>query len=71
MKMDDLPDVMTPAMLAERLHCSVNALRHRRQNGTGPKYYKLGQRVYYSADSVREWFGNSFQSVIEAKEANR
>lgn len=68
-KVDDLPDVMTPAMLAERLHTTTNALKRRRYLGSGPKFYRLGSRVYYSAEAVREWIGESFQTTAEAYEA--
>lgn len=71
MNLDDLPDMMTPKMLAERLHSSVGALRNRRINGTGPAFHKVGNKVYYSADAVRDWVGVAFQSTAEAKAANR
>lgn len=71
MNLDELPDMMTPAMLAEHLHSSVGALRNRRINGTGPAFHKVGNKVYYSADAVRDWVGGAFQSTAEAKAANR
>lgn len=71
MNLDDLPDMMTPVMLAERIHSSVGALRNRRINGTGPAFHKVGNRIYYSADAVREWVGVAFQSTADARAANR
>lgn len=45
----------TPREVAEYLHTTPEALAQKRYLGTGPKYKKLGRRVYYAWSDVHEW----------------
>jgi predicted DNA-binding transcriptional regulator AlpA len=41
--------------LAEVFGLTDNALRMWRSQGQGPPYFKIGHRVRYSEEKVREW----------------
>lgn len=46
---------VTPKVIAEFLDTTVEALSQKRYLGTGPKYVKLGKRVYYRWSDVLAW----------------
>lgn len=39
----------------KRIPCSYAALRERRYSGTGPKYIRIGGRIYYDDADVDAW----------------
>ncbi|HMN37314.1 MAG TPA: helix-turn-helix domain-containing protein [Hyphomicrobium sp.] len=54
----DIPDnrrLVTPAELAALIGLSEKTLENRRANGTGPKSFKIGRRVFYRVADVRAW----------------
>ncbi|ORB40942.1 helix-turn-helix transcriptional regulator [Mycobacterium persicum] len=52
----DNPDALfTPRHVAEHRHVTENALTQERLAGNGPRYVKLGRRVYYRASDLKEW----------------
>lgn len=51
-------DLMSPAELVEEAlipHVSVDTLAYWRTRKIGPKWYKLGSRVYYRRSEVLAW----------------
>lgn len=52
----DNPDALfTPKHVAEQRHVTENALTQERLAGNGPRYVKLGRRVYYRAADLKAW----------------
>lgn len=52
----DNPDALfTPRHVAPYRHMTENALAQERFAGTGPRYIKLGKRVYYRASDLKAW----------------
>jgi hypothetical protein len=51
----DGDDLLSTPQLAEQLGVSVQFLTIGRCRNWGPKYLKLGQRVRYHPDDVRDW----------------
>lgn len=50
------PDALfLPRHVAEHRHISEGALAQERFAGTGPRYVKLGRRVYYRASDLEAW----------------
>ncbi|KWX25632.1 hypothetical protein AFM11_05245 [Mycolicibacterium wolinskyi] len=50
------PDALfLPRHVAEHRHMSENALAQERFAGAGPRYLKLGRRVYYRAGDLKAW----------------
>lgn len=47
--------ILTPAELAALLECAENTVTAWRERGTGPKWTRLGRRVYYRHEDVQEW----------------
>ena len=45
---------------------TYHALAHRRTNGTGPRYVKLGRRVFYRGSDLNEFIN---KNVIEPRNA--
>jgi predicted DNA-binding transcriptional regulator AlpA len=53
--MDKLMDVKAAAAY---LGLSVSFLEHARGKGTGPPFYKIGQRVLYSPKDIDAWLAS-------------
>lgn len=50
------PDALfTSRHVAEHRHMSENALAQERWRGEGPRYRKLGNRVFYLASDLKAW----------------
>lgn len=50
------PDALfTSKHVAEHRHMSENALAQERWRGDGPRYLKLGNRVFYRAADLQAW----------------
>ena len=47
--------VTTAELVAVRPYLNANTLRWYRMNGTGPKSFKIGRRVYYRLPEVDAW----------------
>ena len=45
----------TPEEVAAYRRTTASALAQERYRGTGPKFKKLGKRVFYDWDDVRAW----------------
>lgn len=45
----------TPQEVADYRRTSVGALAQERYKGTGPKFLKLGKRVFYDWEDVYTW----------------
>ena len=48
-------DLLTTTETAEGLRLTISTLENMRWQGTGPRFYKLGGRVFYHIDDLREW----------------
>ena len=48
------PELLTITEAAELLRAPVATLRYWRHLGTGPRSFRLGRRVLYRADDLRE-----------------
>ncbi len=51
----DTHDLLTITEAADLLRAPVATLRYWRHLGTGPRSFRLGRRVLYRADDLREW----------------
>lgn len=52
----DNPDLLFPPRdVAEYRHTSEVALAQERWRGVGPRYLKLGKRVFYRAGDLKAW----------------
>lgn len=49
------PELLTITEAAELLRAPVATLRYWRHLGTGPRSFRLGRRVLYRADDLRDW----------------
>ena len=49
------PQLLTITEAAELLRAPVATLRYWRHLGTGPRSFRLGRRVLYRADDLRNW----------------
>lgn len=45
----------TPQQVAAYVHTTPEALAQKRYLGTGPKFVKLGRRVFYKWSDVHAW----------------
>jgi len=48
-------DLLTTTETADGLRLSKHTLKNMRWQGTGPAFLKLGGRVFYHIDDLREW----------------
>ena len=48
-------DLLSPEEAAEMLGLSPGTLANWRYSGTGPAYYKLGRKVFYSRKDIKKW----------------
>ncbi len=51
----ELVQLITPNDLASKLGVEMCTLRKWKQEGKGPKYYKVGKFDRYHPDDVKEW----------------
>lgn len=59
------PDALfTPKHVAEHRHTTENALAQERWRGDGPRYLKLGRRVFYRAADLQAWLA---ANTVETK----
>jgi DNA-binding transcriptional MerR regulator len=49
------PELLTMPEAAELLRAPVATLRYWRHLGTGPRSFRLGRRVLYRYDDLRNW----------------
>jgi hypothetical protein len=57
-----MPELLTPAQVAEVLHTSPAQLAQFRYLGTGPRFVKVGKRVYYTQKALSEFLAaNTYQ----------
>ena len=49
------PELLTITEAAELLRAPVATLRYWRHLGTGPRSFRLGRRVLYRSDDLRNW----------------
>ena len=50
-----LKECFTPEQLAKRWGVSVGSLANKRSNGSGPKYIKFFQKIYYNKKDIYEY----------------
>jgi len=60
---------MTEERAAEALGLSARTLQRWRVQGTGPAYVKLGKRVGYTEDDLREYVGRVRRTSTTSPEA--
>jgi predicted DNA-binding transcriptional regulator AlpA len=48
-------ELMTMKEVAEATRTNIETLRYWRQQGTGPKSFRLGRRVMYRVSDVNNW----------------
>jgi hypothetical protein len=59
------PDLLfTPKDVAEYRHTTETALAQERWRGDGPRYLKLGRRVFYRAADLQAWLA---ANTVETK----
>jgi len=51
--------VLTTRAASDALGLPAKTLEHWRLTGQGPVYLKLGGRVYYTEEDLREWMASS------------
>lgn len=49
-------DLMTTAEVARELRMGERTIKRWRLEGTGPKYSRVGRRVFYARRDVQAWF---------------
>jgi predicted DNA-binding transcriptional regulator AlpA len=55
-RLESLPPLyLNVVEAAEKLRLAVSTLNKMRVRGDGPPYLKLGRRVLYSEDDLRDW----------------
>jgi len=60
----------TPQQVAPVLHTTPEALAQKRYLGTGPKFVKLGRRVFYKWADVHAWIDqNTMQRTDDRRGA--
>jgi len=47
--------LFTTCEAAERLRLNARTLENMRGNGTGPPFRKIGGRVFYHLDDLKDW----------------
>lgn len=67
---ESLETLIEEKELAEKLHVSVGTLRTWRIDGSGPRFYRIGQQIRYAPSEVRAWLG-SRQGGGEAAEVRQ
>ena len=48
-------DLLTIAEAAAIVRMPLNSMRWHRQNGTGPRFFKIGRHVVTTIGDLREW----------------
>ena len=65
------PELLTIAEAAELLRAPVATLRYWRHLGTGPRSFRLGRRVVYRADDLRNWIDDQHGQVTNDPKSRR
>ncbi len=52
-------EYLTMAEVAERLRTNVDTLRYWRQNGKGPRSFKIGKRVLYDVADIEAYISEA------------
>lgn len=53
-------DLFTMPEAAELLRKSTNTMRYLRQQGIGPKSFKMGRRVYYRREDLEKYIADAY-----------
>lgn len=61
-----VPQLLTLEDAAEELGLSVSQLRWLRSQKTGPVGARIGKRVYYRPEDLRQWVDSHFPDQEEA-----
>ncbi len=56
--MDELQNVLNEEQAAKLLNVSIKTLQGWRQRKTGPRYFKLSNRVRYAANDLRNYLAH-------------
>lgn len=63
-----MTELVPPAELAKMLGITTGALANNRSAGKGPRYVKLGKKVFYRRSDIEAWIdANVRQSTCEVK----
>lgn len=65
--MTGVPQLMTPAELAEFLKIDTERLYQMRSKGTGPMFVKIGRDVRYRWHDVRDWLDANAHRATSAE----
>jgi excisionase family DNA binding protein len=57
----DLPKILTVPELASYLGVPVSTVRYWREQGRGPRGFRVGKRLYFSAEAVTDWLEDQKQ----------
>lgn len=60
-------NLLTPKEFAEQRGVTVQALAAERHKGTGPKFVKLGSRVFYRPEDIDAWIDSNVYSRTDRK----
>lgn len=55
---------LTTAQVEEKTGIAAGTLRYWRMQGTGPKSFSLGRRVFYREDDVNAWMEAQYQATV-------
>lgn len=58
---EETNQIFTPEELAKRYDTTTMNLANLRYRGTGPRFFKLGRRVYYRAEDVHAYENAAIQ----------
>ena len=61
--------LLTSKEVAARIRKSESWLNHARQNGTGPRYLKIGHQVRYRPEDVDGWLDSQARTRVWEFEA--
>jgi predicted DNA-binding transcriptional regulator AlpA len=53
--LDPLDEILTPKQVSEELKIPMGSLEQHRYRGTGPKFIKIGARVFYRRSDLRTY----------------
>jgi excisionase family DNA binding protein len=61
------PELLTITEAAELVRAPVATLRYWRHLGTGPRSFRLGRRVLYRRDDLRNWIAQQRAKTLDGR----
>ena len=60
------PKILTAQVCNEMYNLNIGTLANLRHQKRGPRYYKVGRRVYYRAADVESWLEKNVVLTIDS-----